>query len=112
MSAHALASTVAGPSLALGDIKTAIVTVTGSSSYDAGGSIIDLSTIFPSKAIGAAQIATAPHASAKYRAVFIRGTSDGPTLGKLKIYDNTTDPGAEASGDLSGTTFTLQVIGQ
>jgi len=111
MSAHTL-GTVVDTSLALGGLKVSLVPVTGSASYDAGGSLLDLSSIFPSKAIGAVQVATSPHASAKYRAVFIRGTSDGPTLGKLKVYDSTTDPGAEASGDLSATTFTLLVIGQ
>lgn len=109
MSAHTLASTVMNEILF--GMKVALVTVTGSASYDAGGSILDLSTIFPSKVYGAVQAAVSPHGSAKYQLAFVPGASQGPALGKIKIIDATTDPGAEASGDLSATTFTLVVFG-
>jgi hypothetical protein len=109
MSAHTLVSTLQEETLI--GLKKAVVTITGSASYDAGGSLVDLSTIFKSKVYGVAQIAVSPHGSAKYRTSFIRGASDGAALGKVKIHDITAASGAEASGDLSATTFTLEVTG-
>jgi len=109
MSAHSL---VSSPQIEtfLG-IKVALVTFTGSASYDAGGSLLDLSTIFPSRVYGLVQMAVSPHGSAKYQPVFVRGLSDGPALGMVKIHDITASSGAEASGDLSATTFTALVFG-
>lgn len=109
MSAHSLVSTLQLETLF--GIKVAVVTFTGSASYDAGGSILDLSTLFPSKVYGLVQAAVSPHGSAKYQPVFVRGASDGPALGKVKIHDITASSGAEASGDLSATTFTAIAIG-
>lgn len=108
MSAHTLVSTLVQT---LGDMKVAVVTFTGSASYDAGGSILDLSSIFPSKVQGLAQVAVSPHGSAKYQPTFIRGASDAPASGKVKIHDITASSGAEASGDLSATTFTAIAFG-
>lgn len=109
MSAHTLVSTLQHETF-LG-IKKAVVTIAGSASYDAGGSIIDLSSLFPSKVYGAAHVAVSPHGSAKYHLAFVPGASNGPALGKVKIHDVTAASGAEASGDLSATTFTLEVTG-
>lgn len=109
MSAHTLVSTLQEETFI--GVKKATVTITGSASYDAGGSLIDLSTVFKSKVYGATQLAVSPHGSAKYQLAFIRGASDGPALGKVKIHDVTAASGAEASGDLSATTFTLEVTG-
>lgn len=109
MSAHSLVSTLQVETI-LG-IKMALVTFTGSASYDAGGSLLDLSSVFPSKVYGLAQTAVSPHGSAKYQPTFVRGASDGPALGKVKIHDITASSGAEASGDLSATTFTALVFG-
>lgn len=109
MSAHSLVSVLQVETI-LG-IKAALVTFTGSASYDAGGSLLDLSSVFPSKVYGLAQMAVSPHGSAKYQPAFVRGASDGPALGKVKIHDVTASSGAEASGDLSATTFTAIAIG-
>lgn len=97
----------------LGDIKRAIIDVTGPASYDTNGSLIDLSATFPSKVLGVTVIATSPHASDKYRAMFIPGASDGPTLGKLKIRDLSAASDAEVASttDLSGTTFRIEAVG-
>ena len=117
MSAHTLASTLRVE--ILGSLKKALVTVTGSASYDTGGSTIDLSSIFPSKVYGARIIAVTPHASDKYLASYIAGSSNNPATGKLKFRNlatvTTGTPGsvdeAASTLDLSATTFTLEVDG-
>lgn len=111
MSAHTLASTV-DTSLALGGLKVATITVTGSASYDAGGSTLDLSTIFPSKCYGLSQTGVSPHGSAKYQPTYVPAAANAPATGKVKIHDITASSGAEASGDLSATTFTFLALGQ
>lgn len=105
---------VLGSSLALGDLKTALVTVAGTASYDTGGSIVDLSSVFPSKVYSVDVVAVSAAASSKYRGSFIPGASSGPALGKIKFNDITAASGAEVSSttDLSGTTFTLLVHGK
>lgn len=110
MSAHTLASTLRAE--VTGGIKKAVVTVTGSASYDTGGSTLDLSSIF-TLVYGVNVIAISPHASGKYNDRFIPGASYAPSTGKIKLYDTTTDPGAEVSSttDLSATTFTIEVTG-
>ena len=117
MSAHTLASTLRVE--ILGSLKKALVTVTGCTSYETGGSTIDLSSIFPSKVYGARVIAVTPHASDKYLATYIAGSSNNPATGKLKFRNlatvTTGTPGsvdeAASTLDLSGTTFTLVVTG-
>lgn len=109
MSAHALVSTKLLETVF--GTRFALVTFTGSASYDAGGSILDLSTLFPSKVYGLAQVGVSPHGSAKFQPTFVPGASDGPALGKVKIHDITASSGAEASGDLSATTFSAIVFG-
>ncbi len=109
MSAHILTGTL-GAEILFG-MKKALVTITGSASYDAGGSLIDLSSIFPSKVYGAKVVAVSPHGSDIYAVNFIRGAGDGPALGKLKVRDLTASSDAEASGDLHTTTWTLEVAG-
>jgi hypothetical protein len=117
MSAHTLASNPRTE--ILGSLKKAIVTVTGSASYDTGGSTLDLSSIFPSKVYGARVIAVTPHASDKYREAYIAGSSNNPATGKIKLRNlatvTTGTPGSvdevASTTDLSGTTFTLEVTG-
>jgi len=109
MSAHSLVSTLQLETLF--GIKVAVVTFTGSSSYDAGGSTLDLSTLFPSKVYGAAQLGVSPHGSAKYQPAYVPAAQNAPSSGKVKIHDITASSGAEASGDLSATTFTALVFG-
>jgi hypothetical protein len=108
------ANTAATPTrVTLGDLKRAVIDVTGTASYDTGGSLIDLSATFPSKVLGATVIATSPHASDKYRVMFIPGASDGAALGKLKIRDLSAASDAEVSSttDLSATTFRIEAVG-
>lgn len=100
--------------------KRCLVTATLSAAYDAGGSLIDLSS---ANAVmlagnggfvtvsGVQVVAVSPHGSYRYFASFVPGASLGPALGKIKLQDTGVDPCAEPTGDLSATTVTLEVYG-
>jgi hypothetical protein len=98
--------------VANGDVKTALVTITGSASYDTGGSLIDLSAYF-TKVRGAQAISASTAALSKYKFTFIPGASDGAALGKLKVNDVTAASGAEVSSttDLSAGTYRVMFYG-
>lgn len=110
MSAHTVSSTALRAEVN-GGIKTVILTLAGSASYDAGGSVADLSSHFVSKVYGVKVLAVSPHGSAKYLAAFVPGASYAVATGKVKLHDVTAASGAEASGDLSATTWTLEATG-
>jgi len=95
-----------------GDLKTALVNVTGSASYDTGGSLVDLSAYF-TKVRGAHAISASGAALSKYKFTFIPGASDGAALGKLKVNDVTAASGAEVSNttDLSAGTYRVLFYG-
>lgn len=99
----------------LGKHRIAVVTAVAPASYDAGGSTIDLSALTGggfTKVYGVKLIGQATAASDRYQPTFVTAASYAAATGKLKIRDiNATDGAAEASGDLSGVTFVLQVLG-
>ena len=102
-----------------GSIKEVILDIVGPASYDAGGSILDLSsavtalagTITFTKVWGVTLIAVSAHASSKYGVRYVPGASNAPALGKLKLDDLIQATPAEFTGDASGTTFTIKVHG-
>jgi hypothetical protein len=111
MSAHTLASSPVVESLV--GLKKAVVTVTGCTSYETGGSALDLSSIFKSKVYGISRIGTDPHGSDKYALTYVPAASNAPATGKIKIRDLTAASDAEVTSttDLSATTWTLEVTG-
>jgi len=117
MSNHTLVSSPVAETIV--GLRKAIVTVTGCDSYNTGGSIIDLSSIFKSKVYGVTRIAVTPHASDKYVPTYIAGSSNDPATGKLKFRNlatvTTGTPGSvdevASTTDLSGTTWTFEVSG-
>lgn len=112
MSAFTFASTDV-TNLAIGDTKIATITVTGTASYDTGGSTIDLSAYF-TKVHGAQVISASAAALSKYKFTFLPGSSFAAASGKLKVNDVTAASGAEVSSttDLSAGTYTLLVVGK
>lgn len=119
MSAFVVASVLALTVGGVGAQKRAVFGVTGTASYDTGGSTLDLSSsnatltgLNPlasfTRVDGISLIGVNPHASGKYHAAHVRASSGAPATGKLKLYE-----GAEVSStaDLSGTTFFLEVLG-
>lgn len=124
MSAFTVAAVLSLTGGGYGSQKKAIFQVTGTASYDTGGSLLDLSSanatltgIDPMAVFtlvnGLSVVGVNPHGSGKYHGAYIRAASGAPATGKIKLYDVTTDPGAEATstGDLSATTFFVEVTG-
>lgn len=95
--------------------RRAVVTAVGPASYDAGGSVIDLSALTGggfNKVHGVTLIGQGTAANDRYQPTFIHAAAYAAATGKLKVRDiNATDSAAEASGDLSAVTFVLEVIG-
>jgi hypothetical protein len=98
-------------------VKIRVISAAGPSSYDAGGSTIDLS----STALGAfdgfaavysVQLGGIAAASSKYQCVFVPGASGAAATGKIKIHDSSQAADAEPSGDLSAVTFYFLVTGR
>lgn len=106
MSAHTLVTTYYTGSLApnADGLTVACGTFTGSASYDAGGSVLDLSSIFKSKV----HWAMASTNNADYSAKWVPAAADAAATGKFFI-DN--DAGTESSGDLHTITFQWFAIG-
>jgi hypothetical protein len=106
MSAHTLVTCVKGPSAPGGDGTTwAYGTFTGSAAYDAGGSILDLSSYFASKVYW---LSCTPRGDATLNAKWVPGASNGAALNKVFLDDNA---GTEETLDHSGTTFDFLAIG-
>jgi hypothetical protein len=106
MSAHTLVTCVKGPSAPGGDGTTwAYGTFTGSAAYDAGGSILDLSSYFSNTVV--ALFAT-PRGDATLNAKWVPGASYGSSLNKVFLDDNA---GTEETLDHSGTTLDFLAIG-
>lgn len=109
---------VGGP----GACKRAVIKCTGPASYDAGGSVIDMSsanTVLTglnneaafATVFGMSRLAVSPATSDIYASTFTPGSSDAPATGTVKLRDLTATSDAEASGDLHTTTFTFEVFG-
>lgn len=103
-----------------GGLKMALVTVTGTASYDTGGSAIDLSTSGNlgvaagfQTVLGAMEADNTTAGSSKYQYKFLHAASNAAATGKLKVHDLSAASDAEVSSttDLSGTVFRLLVIG-
>jgi hypothetical protein len=95
---------VSVPAPAGGDgLKMVMGTCTGPASYDASGSVIDLSSIFGSTV----NFVTANIDNADLRIQWVPGSSYATATGKLFVDDNA---GTEATGDLSTTLATVEWI--
>lgn len=106
----------------VGTGKRAVIEALGPTSYDAAGSIIDLSsantvlTGLNNEAAftvvrGVAKLGVSPAASDRYSPSYIPAASGAPATGLVKLRDQNAASDAEPSGDLSGTTFIFEVIG-
>lgn len=114
MSAHTVTS-VLGSMNHNGRLKSTVFNFTGSASYDAGGSVIDLST---SGVLGAdgftsvhgVQIIQSPAASSLREFRYVRVAA---ATGLLKVHDQSQAADAEAAGsaDLSAVTYTAIAFG-
>lgn len=94
-------------------LRRAVLVLTLPASYDAGGSALDLSALTDggfTTVYGLTKLSTAA-ANDKYHYTFVPGTSYAPSTGLLKIRDLTAASDAEASGDLSAVTVTVEVVG-
>lgn len=97
--------------------KTRTFTFVGTSAYDTGGSLIDLSVATLGAANGFTRVdhASVNSSIAKWSgANYIRGASGGATLGKIFVTDTTVADGGDEvlnAVDLSSATFTVQVTG-
>lgn len=113
MSAFTYTAATAEKARSVGEIKTIIMTIAGSASYDTGGSVLDLSDLF-TKVYGVEIIGVGAAASSKYKGTFTPGASDAAATGKIKMNDITAASGAEVSSttDLSALTFVVRVTGK
>lgn len=91
--------------------KVGIFTATLPASYDAGGSVLDLSSYF-TYVHGVEVIGQATHGDDKYYATYIPAAAYAPATGKIKVRDLTAASDAEASGDLSAVVLRLRVTGR
>lgn len=95
--------------------RRAIITATGSASYDTNGSVLDCSAITGggfTKVHGIRQVGISAHGNDKYHLTFVPAASYG-TSPTIKVRDLSAASDAEVSSttDLSGVTFILEVIG-
>lgn len=93
--------------------RRAVLLLTLPASYDAGGSALDLSALTEggfTSVYGINQLSIAA-ANDKYRLSFVPGSAYAPGTGLVKIRDLTAASDAEASGDLSAVTVTVEAIG-
>lgn len=100
-------------------LKTAVLRVQGTSSYDTGGSVIDLSR---SGSLGDdgfdavyAVFATAEDASgSKYKLTYVSASNDAPATGKLHVRDVSAANAAEVASatNLSTQYFRVVVYGR
>jgi hypothetical protein len=84
-------------------LKLAMGTCVGPASYDAGGSVIDLSSIFASKVY----FVKANIDNADYRIQWVPGSSYATATGKLFVDNNA---GTEQSGNLATALATVEWI--
>jgi hypothetical protein len=110
MSAHTVGTAVS--EINLPGLKLAIVPVTLSASYDAGGSNADFSSVFTTVR-GATPIgdANGTTSNTKYQFTTILGASGSGTTVKIKVNDATQAADAEASGDISALIVNFLVLG-
>lgn len=117
MSAHTFVSTLSTSTNGKG-LKSAIVSFTGSTSYDAGGSTLDLTTATRGaldgfNTISGGNLLMATHTTAgnsiKYLCQVVAGTGASP---KIVVRDaDAMTAAAQVSGDISAITFVMQFFG-
>ena len=101
-------------------LKTVTCTATAPASYDANGSVIDLSTagglgaLYGFTRVDAVMVGgiTSAHTTDPYRVLYVRAAAGAAASGTLKIRDLAAASDAEASGNLSALTLCLVVHGQ
>ncbi len=94
--------------------KVATFQATGPASYDAGGSVIDLSIATLGAGVGFARVdnVTVSSGTAAHSFNYVRAASGAAATGKIVIKDHSVaDGGDEISGNLSAVTFFLTVTG-
>ncbi len=102
-------------------LKTVTFTAVGSALYDAGGSILDLSTAgglgvtsgFKKRVDGVHMLGVSAHASSKWLCTYVPAAAGAPATGKLKVdLLIQATPAEEGATDMSGTTFTFVAFGE
>lgn len=97
-----------------GRMKRVAFSILGPTSYDTGGSLIDLSSTgglgaeWGFNLVHGVQCAgMTPVASHKYVPCYLRAAAGAPATGKVTLYDHTLHPGAQvaATEALDATTF-------
>ena len=107
----------------MGRGKAVVITATGPASYDAGGSVIDLSSANTTlttllneaafvRVTGLKQVAIGAAAADRYYCQYVIASAGAPATGKIKVRDaDAATAMSEASGDLSAVTFTFEITG-
>ena len=123
MGAFTVTSVVGCSTGDMGRGKSVVLTATGPASYDAGGSVIDLSsantvlTGFVSDAAfvrvtGLKVVGIGAAAADRYFCTYVPAAAGAPATGKVKVRDaDDSTAMSEASGDLSTVTFTFEITG-
>ena len=118
MSAHTGSATPLAHCVLPGGTKICVLAVTLSASYDAGGSILDLSTAgLLGAALGFQTVTAVAHAghvtaaSSKYDCVYVPAALNAPATGLIKVHDSSQAANAEASGDLHATVVRVVIVG-
>jgi hypothetical protein len=112
MSAFSVAATAQASEIDKG-VKRVIVVLTGTASYDTNGSSAAFSSHFSSKVFGMRVLGVTAHGGARYVLALVPAASYGlsPTIKVLDLAAGT--PGSEVSSttDLSGSSWTIEVLG-
>lgn len=119
MSAHTVPTSCLTHSVLPGGLKEAVLILTPSASYDAGGSTADFSTsgnlgaaLGFQKVYGVTMVAAPTAADSIYYAVGVPTASTyAAATTKVKIHDLSAASDAEASGNLSTHLLIVKVIG-
>ena len=112
------------PGNGVGAPKRAVLSATGTASYDTNGRLIDLSSVNtvltgldPMAAFNRVDAVNFcgvnPHGSDIYRPAYVRAASGAPATGTIKVRDLSAASDAEIASttDIHTTTFFLEVIG-
>jgi len=107
MSAHTVESNSTIAKIGGDGVKQTYVQITGSASYDTGGSVLDLSDYFGDEVRA---IIPATQGTTEYQLTYIPDTGNAPSTGKVAVFDG---GGTQVSSttDLSGVTYDLIVVG-
>jgi hypothetical protein len=101
----------------VGHLKIRVMTIVGTASYDAGGSTVDLSVATLGTSVGfntvfgVSPLGAAASTSGTYKLTFLPAASYASATGKIYVTHVEQATPAEASGNLSTSTFTVLVVG-